>query len=265
MWTSGGDAEDRAQDADRLCLGMTTTESDGRVGARVAGDAPGCQKTSLGVCVSEDNPRTAEEQEGPVVVGVNGSLGSRAALAWAAVEAADRGVDLTLLHAADPGHGCGTFGQPERVAPGRPMPQSPGNVLAEAVELAERIRPRLAVRALASTARPAEALLTASWRAALVVVGAREASALTRGALEGHWNRGLHERERHPAADQTHVRYDRGGGESGLPGEPAQKMISRMSPRGGGRERRRPEPELWPWVMLVGDTGLEPVTSTVSR
>ncbi|GHD29738.1 hypothetical protein GCM10007147_30910 [Nocardiopsis kunsanensis] len=52
---------------------------------------------------------------------------------------------------------------------------------------------------------------------------------------------------------------------NGLPEEPVPMLISHTSPMWGpghtkGRSRR-----LRPLVMLVGDTGFEPVTSTVSR
>ncbi|WP_249351966.1 universal stress protein [Nocardiopsis akebiae] len=120
---------------------------------------------------------TAWEASGPVVVGVGHTCGDRTVVGWAAEEAADRGAELVVVraegaeHAGEPfvrlrtslfGHGDG----------------GAGHAPAEEAALAARDHPGLAVRAESVRADPSAALVAASRRAALVVVGSREPDTL---------------------------------------------------------------------------------------
>lgn len=115
-----------------------------------------------------------------VVVGYDGSDSAVVAVEWAALEAARRGVHLTVLHAADyavivPGR-----------LPTRPNPFEAAamGVTDEGVELARKAAPDLEVDGETHVARVAPALVEASKDAAVLVVGSRGHGELT-GALLG--------------------------------------------------------------------------------
>ncbi|MEO3778945.1 universal stress protein [Micromonospora sp. B11E3] len=117
--------------------------------------------------------RGAERTDGPVVVGVDGSALSRAAVRFAADEAAVRGAPLRAVHA---------YRHPASAGPGdmQPLVHDPDllrgeedRVLAGALTgLAERY-PRVPVERVVAHARPVAALTEASRAAQLLVVGAR--------------------------------------------------------------------------------------------
>ena len=110
---------------------------------------------------------------GAVVVGVDGSPGSRAALDWAGQDAALRGRRLVLLAAATPSAGA--------PAPAYDVTGSPA--LVEAREYAEARWPDLEVLPLAVGERAAPALIEASSHAAVVVLGSHGHSAVDRFVL----------------------------------------------------------------------------------
>lgn len=93
-----------------------------------------------------------------VVVGVDGSLGVLTAVSWAAAEAADRGVDLHLLHVGQPGH--------ERSAEARGW-------LHRALGAAAAVAPGVRVTVIRESGSVAATLARYSERACLLVVGGR--------------------------------------------------------------------------------------------
>ncbi|MFG2269638.1 universal stress protein [Streptomyces chartreusis] len=125
---------------------------------------------------------------GPVVVGVDGSPSSMAAVEVAAVEAGLRGVGLRMVHA---------FSWPAaHVPPGRPWEPSGAGLrelidgtLAEAERLARRRAPAVEVMREVVVGEPVTVLEIESCTASLVVVGSRGLSrfgALLLGSTAGH-------------------------------------------------------------------------------
>ncbi len=121
-----------------------------------------------------------------VVVGYDGSAGSVEALTWATVEASSRGADLTVLAAADLS-AVASAGAPSLVDGVRAGQQ---HLAAEGVAWAVRVVEDLGghraatVRAQVTLTSPAQALVDASERADLVVVGNRGHGRIA-GALLG--------------------------------------------------------------------------------
>jgi nucleotide-binding universal stress UspA family protein len=109
-------------------------------------------------------PRSAR-----VVVGYDGSPQSRVAVAWAADEAARRGVPLAVVYAVDyarlVGGPFGGFWLPEKVAEGV------GHTTDVGVAIAQARRPGLEVAASTPAGTPAPALIQESRGSGLVVVG----------------------------------------------------------------------------------------------
>lgn len=106
----------------------------------------------------------------PIVVGVDGSPGSRRAVLWGADEAARRHVPMTLVHA---------FGIPDAFY-GETMPPKDWldirqaesrSLLREAAELAGRVHPGLAIATESSVDAPVPFLLRWSGAAKLLVLG----------------------------------------------------------------------------------------------
>ena len=107
-----------------------------------------------------------------IVVGVDGSAGSAAAVRWAAAEARLRKAELRVLtayHRQQPGlHSTAS-------AQARPVADHDANaVVHEAVTAARSIAPDVEVRAMALPGYAVPVLLHAAEEAALVVVGARD-------------------------------------------------------------------------------------------
>lgn len=128
--------------------------------------------------------RPAPEPHGPVVVGVDGSPGSLAALRYAASQAAARGVTLRVVHA---------WRWPARTGPGEQVPlvHDPAvlageeeRLLAESVAGLAEDFPDLAVDRRLVHDRAAPALIAAAADAAMTVVGSRGRGGFT-GLLLG--------------------------------------------------------------------------------
>jgi nucleotide-binding universal stress UspA family protein len=108
-----------------------------------------------------------------VLVGVDGSTGSRAALTWAANEAADHGADLVVVHVWEPqliaaiGSGSVPHG------PAADSPEEASGLLVGIVteELGEN--PPVRVQPRVKRGHPAEVLIDESKDADLLVVGTR--------------------------------------------------------------------------------------------
>jgi nucleotide-binding universal stress UspA family protein len=100
-----------------------------------------------------------------IVVGVDGSAPSLAALAWAVKEARLRGARLEVLHA--------TFYRPELLQIFPNAAEDEEAVLAHALTRARALEPAVDVEARKAGPPPAKALVEASAGAELLVVGSR--------------------------------------------------------------------------------------------
>jgi nucleotide-binding universal stress UspA family protein len=111
-----------------------------------------------------------------IIVGVDGSLGSRAALMWAADECRWRGLALLLLHAPNPADAAlisiaGESGL-------RALDDAAGRLLDELSTVASARQPSVAVSSLLSHSAAADSLVDLSSGAAMIVVGSRGQGAL---------------------------------------------------------------------------------------
>jgi nucleotide-binding universal stress UspA family protein len=110
----------------------------------------------------------------PVVVGVDGSVGARAAVDWAAQEASRRHAPLHLIHGFD-------LEPAEYITAGRPTPEAnlsaplhaARRMLADTASDCRQQYPDLCVSTVFSVASPAWLLIEQSKVAGMVVVGAR--------------------------------------------------------------------------------------------
>ncbi len=114
----------------------------------------------------------ADREPRPVVVGVDGSPNSLAALTWAAAEAVRRGVSLLAVHAW-----LVALPLPFAAAPGEITQELEDQAQAGLDEALARVRPRLPagldVQRRVVPCSPTQALLAAGREADLIVVGAR--------------------------------------------------------------------------------------------
>ncbi|WP_150242655.1 universal stress protein [Nocardiopsis quinghaiensis] len=123
---------------------------------------------------ARDSGRAQERNDTTgIVVGVDGSPASRSALEWAARAAADRGLELLVLHALSMPVIGAPLGHTLRMPPSQELTDWSAHLLREAVDHATRAHPGLEVRTRVSMVDPAHALLTASRTAAMVVMGSR--------------------------------------------------------------------------------------------
>lgn len=118
----------------------------------------------------------------PVVVGADGTLSARRAVAFAAEEARRRGVALRIVTAAD---WPAPPGSPDVTAlrSGHRVLAQAEAVLGEAADLAEELLPPEAITVVTVVGRPVLALVEESVRAAILVIGRSGAGAPGRGAL----------------------------------------------------------------------------------
>ena len=113
-------------------------------------------------------------QRGPVVVGVDGSPGSDAAVRWAALEARRCGLPLHVVHVVRSvlDYGPALSPWPERdLAAGR---RAGEQILARAAELAAGATPDLPVLTAAVGGAPVPELLAAAAGASVLVLGSRQ-------------------------------------------------------------------------------------------
>lgn len=111
-------------------------------------------------------------ERSPVVVGVDGSLGARRAVRFAAEEAAVRGLPLRIVIATPWPELRDRAGSTAEHAD-RLLLADADDVLVEAAELAEEILPQRSVTTVTAIGWPAAALVEESRQAELVVVGSR--------------------------------------------------------------------------------------------
>ena len=119
---------------------------------------------------------TANEGTGgamTVVVGVDGSEGSRRALRWAAAEAAARGDALELVHVWEPPQAYAPMGLGAYPVDPEPIQQAAQEQLDGLVAEARDLAPGVEVRGSLVGGAPAQALLEAARTADLLVVGSR--------------------------------------------------------------------------------------------
>ncbi len=152
------------------------------VGSRGAGGLPGLLLGSVGLQVAAHalapvtvvrgrwRPVRAHEPA-PVVVGVDGSAESRAALEFAVAEAALRDVPLIAV--------CALCDSGNVVGAARSVEAAYG----AAIDHVQRAHPRVVVHRLVEPGAPRSALLTAAGQGQLLVVGARGRGGLPEMAL----------------------------------------------------------------------------------
>ncbi|MEV4570277.1 universal stress protein [Nonomuraea sp. NPDC049419] len=123
-----------------------------------------------------------------IIVGVDGSVASRAAVEWAADDAYRRGTPLRLVHAAD------TSWYLVGARPGKALSETVlregRRALEEAAALARERRPSVEVDAREAEGRPAAVLRDQAEDAAALVVGSRGLGGFS-GALLGSVSDGL--------------------------------------------------------------------------
>ena len=108
-----------------------------------------------------------------VVVGVDGSEGSRRALRWAAAEAVVRGDALALVHVWEPPQAYAPLGLGAYPVDPEPIREAASELLEGLVAQARELAPGLEIRGELLEGAPAEALLEAARTADLLVVGSR--------------------------------------------------------------------------------------------
>ncbi|MCD0448879.1 universal stress protein [Actinocorallia sp. API 0066] len=163
--------------ADLLVLGPTRAANPASLGAgSVTAKVLSSATSSIVVARGASNGRG-------VVVGTDGSGGAEAAVALALVEAAHRGVPLTVVHRTEDDT----------------EPQDAATKVRASLAARPDARPDVAVIVDADRGDPAEALLAASASAALVVVGARGLGPV-RGAALGSVSQRLVRESRCPVA-----------------------------------------------------------------
>ncbi|MCU1692112.1 MAG: universal stress protein UspA-like protein [Frankiales bacterium] len=117
-----------------------------------------------------------------IVVGVNGSESSRAAVTWAAAEAASRHAAVRLVHAWE----VYPDTRSARLLLADDARPQEAAVLAEASEQLRSLAPGVEQESELGEGRPDEALLRASENAVLLVVGRHGGSAARLGPTLGH-------------------------------------------------------------------------------
>jgi cation-transporting ATPase F len=117
--------------------------------------------------------RGRESVDGPVVVGVDGSPLSEAAIAWAFEEAALRNAPLVALHAWHDGDAAGLFSDGNVAFQGESLPDSGRRLLAQRLAGWQEKYPDVTVERRVEHDKPRHRLLSVSRGAQLVVVGSR--------------------------------------------------------------------------------------------
>lgn len=108
-----------------------------------------------------------------VVVGVDGSNHSRAALTWAAAEAARRGVELQLVHALGMPLVVSAHGGPGRFQPTDEISDQATDVLKAAATRVHELQPSVSVKTVTALEEAPLAILRQSGKYDLIVIGTR--------------------------------------------------------------------------------------------
>lgn len=116
---------------------------------------------------------TEPQRTAKVVVGIDGSDQSRAALEWAAVEAARRRVPLLIVHALGMPVIVSAYGGPARFQPTEEMSGQADAVLTSAERYVNELRPSVVVELVTALEEAPLALLRQSRPHDLIVVGTR--------------------------------------------------------------------------------------------
>ena len=116
-----------------------------------------------------------------IVVGVDGSVGARSALLWAADECAVRGQLLTIVHAPDAADAdsVASIGEPRL----RALDELGERMLSEHAAAASARQPSVPVITMLSHASAADALIELSLDSSLIVVGTRGRSGIVTSIL----------------------------------------------------------------------------------
>jgi nucleotide-binding universal stress UspA family protein len=117
--------------------------------------------------------RGNESVEGPVVVGVDGSPLSEAAIGWAFEEASVRSAPLVALYTWHDGDAAGLFSDGNVAFQGESLPESGRRLLAQRLAGWQEKYPDVRVERRVEHDKPRHRLLSASHGAQLVVVGSR--------------------------------------------------------------------------------------------
>ena len=108
-----------------------------------------------------------------VVVGVDGSDQSQAALEWASAEAVRRGVSLHIVHALGMPLIVSAYGGPERFQPTSEISGQANSVVTSAREKAAELQPSLKIETVTALEEAPLALIRQSHPHDLIVVGSR--------------------------------------------------------------------------------------------
>lgn len=161
-----------------------------------------------------------DETQGKIIVGVDGSLSSKAAVEWGARDAATRNVPLELVHVVPPmvatGEGWSDIPVPDSYL--RLQEEQANQVLEQAHKVAaEAVAPGRAPQVTTEVVHApiVPALVDSSWHAGMVVVGCRGQGAMGR-ALLGSVSSGLAHHAHCPVA----VIHDEGSASTRTPHAP---------------------------------------------
>ena len=171
---------------------VVSTRERGRFRRAIGGSTAMALAAHAAVPVAVIRQGTADERTGPVVVGVDGSVNSRAAVAFAFGDAANRGVDLVAVHAW---HDDLTFDVDEHGLIGADIGEE-GLLQIERALVSEELAgwseryPDVVIRPAVVKGDAVNELLAQSADAALVVVGSRGRGGFS-GALLGSTSHAL--------------------------------------------------------------------------
>ncbi|WP_181770632.1 universal stress protein [Amycolatopsis pittospori] len=162
-----------SEDAALLVLGAEQIRPLGRA---LVGSVAIAVATHARCPVAVVRPHVAEDEapaEGPVVVGVDGSRASEAALALAFQEASWRGAPLVALHCWDDAFLSALFAEARWTLDTRDIEEREGEVLAERLAGWQETHPDVPVERVVTRGRASDELLGYADRARLLIVGSR--------------------------------------------------------------------------------------------
>lgn len=182
---------DRSADAELIVLGGRGAQS---VRSVLLGSVPrqvAAHATCPVVVVHDEGYRSASHSG--IAVGIDGSPGSAQALEFAFARAAERQLDLTVVHAWWPGRSAMLPAGAEDAA------AAVQQLVAESTAPLQKTYPDVVVREQLAHSQPFEALVDASATAQLVVIGSRGAGGF-RGLLLGSTSHRVLQHARCPVA-----------------------------------------------------------------